>query len=267
MENPQHLSDSHVPDVPAAAPEVLGCPSQSNDAGATNSVLPLRTVAQAAHRSASALSLEERIAVLSSCLRPWDRVTAATFYLGGTYDTRDGGTSIGTWSEFGELLVGWSELVIPEKGSGPWFTPALSVNGRCRDEDIDCISMLSFDCDGAGDWDVLRGLLEAAGAAFILQRSSSHQPHLPKWHVHMPLATPWSGTKPQWRRIYRHAVGWFAGAAELVVGLDADPPSYGFDVKTDRLGQPWYPAARRAPEAPVPETIVMEGDALELGLS
>lgn len=242
------------------------CASTATDEVPSNSILLLRVMAQSAYRASFTLTVDERVSLLSSCLRPWDEITTATFYDGGAYDTRDGATSSGTWGEFGELLVQWSNHVIPEKGSGPWFTPALSKNGRCRDEDIEAISMLSFDCDGAGDWEVLRRLLTFADAAFILQRSSNHQPHYPKWHVHLPLARLWSGTKPEWRKIYRHAVGWFAGAAELLVDFESDPPSYGFDVKTDRLGQPWFPAARRSANGPVPETVIMNGGALELGL-
>jgi hypothetical protein len=41
---------------------------------------------------------------------------------------------------------------------------------------------------------------------------------------------------------------------------------YGFDAKTDRLGQPWFLPARRSEQDPAPETVVVDGGALELDI-
>lgn len=237
------------------------------DADDVNSPGLLRTLGRAAYERAARLTRAERIDLLASCARGEDLTTSVTLYEGGTHDTTNGRLLVGTWREFGDFLVSASTLVVRKKGEGPWFTPAASSNGRCRDADIESISMLSFDCDGHGDWHVLREILSAAGVAFVLQRSSRHRPDFPKWHLHIPLARPWAGTKTMWRRIYRHCVGWFAGAAELSVDFDGQPPSYGFDHATDRLGQPWFPSARRAESDAAPETIIAEGGALELVIS
>ncbi len=145
-----------------------------------------------------------------------------------------------------------------------WFAPATTKNGRCRDEDIEAITQLSLDADNVGDWDVMRRVLEDAGLAHIIQRSSSHTPERPKWHVHIPLFVHWSGAKREWRRLYRHCVGWFSAAAELKFDLNGAQPSFGFDKATDRLGQPWFPATRRTPESAPAETICREGLAFDL---
>jgi hypothetical protein len=230
----------------------------------SDSVAFLHALGRLAYRSAASLSVEKRGSLLKQSVRPWDGTTAATIYTGGTKDTRDGYGAAGTWQELGEVMRIYAQKVVPKKGDGLWMTPALTVNGRCRDQDIACVSQLSFDCDGAGDWDIFRRVLDGAGLAHILQRSSSHRAEHPKWHAHIPLSAPWSGTKKEWRRIYRHAVGWFSGASELRADVDASPPMYGFDAKTDRLGQPWFLPARRSETDAAPETIVVEGGALEL---
>ncbi len=228
-----------------------------------DSVAFLHELGSIAYRNAKSLPIELRVLALGRSRRPWDGVTVATIYKGGTKDTYDGSVVAGSWEEFSDMLCAHARCVVP-KGEGAWITPAVTINGRCRDQDIAHISQLAFDCDGAGDWHVLRQVLDGSGLAYIVQRSSSHRPEHPKWHVHIPLYRPWAGTKKEWRRIYRYCVGWFSGAADLRVDLVSRPPLFGFDAKTDRLGQPWFLSARRRDEDAVPETVIVHGGALEL---
>jgi P4 family phage/plasmid primase-like protien len=229
----------------------------------SDSVAVIREIGARAYGAAAALAPIACLSILAGCAKPWDGTTAATFYYGGTFDTRDGDFRTGSWKEFGDFLASYSSTAVAPKGAGAWFTPAISENGRCRDRDILSIVQLSLDCDGAGDWDVLRDLLDKAGLAYIVQRSSSHKPEMPKWHVHIPLYLHWSGSKKEWQRIYRHTLAWFAAVAGLRVNLQVVPPEYGFDPKPARLGQPWFIPARRNEEDPVPETVIVEGAAFD----
>jgi hypothetical protein len=144
-----------------------------------------------------------------------------------------------------------------------WFTPAITTTGGCKDVDISSITQLSFDADGSGDWVQLIATLDSAGLAHIAQRSSRHSIEVPKWHIHFPLWEPWSGTKLEWRLVYRHLVAWFSVAAGLDSSPSAKPPRYGFDHATDRLGQPWFVAARSTEEQAPPETRCRAGLALD----
>ena len=216
-----------------------------------------------AHAAASALTLFDRAALLESASAAWDHTTVVTLYYGGKKETRDGETVRFGWAEFGAALAEYSTGVFA-KGEGAWFTPAVSTNGRCRDVDIDCVTQLALDADGVGDWYVLRDVLNGAALAHLVQRSSSDLPFRRKWHLHVPLARPFVVTKREWRAIYRHSVGWFSAAANLQHNLHKKPPLYGFDLATDRLGQPWFPSARRTIDGRVPESICVDGNALDL---
>jgi P4 family phage/plasmid primase-like protien len=224
-------------------------------------MLPI--IGRKAHGHAAGLSRVEQALILKQCAKQWDGITDATLWGGGKFETTDGDAAWGTWQNFAGMMSDNAERVV-DKGDGLWFTPALSSNGGCCDADIKAITQLAHDCDGAGDWLVLREVLDSAGLAYIVQRSSSHKPDLPKWHTHIPLAEQWQGTKAEWRAIYRHCVGWFSAAGELTHDLQAHPIRYGFDHATDRLGQPWFPAARRTETDPPPETICVSGEALDL---
>jgi P4 family phage/plasmid primase-like protien len=244
------------------------CPATANPfAGdqpeVPDSIAVIREIGTRAHDAVAALTPTAHLAILLGCVRPWDGTTAATVYFSGVYDTRDGDFLTGSWQDFGEFLVSYSSTVVVAKGAGAWFTPARSENGRCRDQDIVCIVQLSLDCDGAGDWDTLQEILSKAGLAYIVQRSSSHGPEKPKWHLHIPLYLHWSGSKKEWRRIYRHTVAWFSAVAGLRVDLSVVPPEYGFDSKPERLGQPWFIPVRRTEQDPVPETVIVEGGAFD----
>ena len=190
-------------------------------------------------------------------------MTTFTTWPGGTYDTRDGQHVAIDWAGFGAGLASYAENIVP-KGMGMWLAPAISVNGRCRDQDIVAITQLCLDADGTGEWHELAALLDGAGITYVMQRSARHRPELPKWHVHIPLALPWSGPKPAWRVIYRHCVAWLSVAAGLPGPPYAKGPRYGFDHATDRLGQPWFLAARRSPDDPPPHTVCKLGLALDL---
>jgi P4 family phage/plasmid primase-like protien len=222
----------------------------------------LKILGRKAHEHAARLTRVDRAQILRHSATPWDGRIGATVWTGGKFDTTGGSFLVDTWDDFGGMLTDNAQKVVP-KGKGLWFSPAISSNGRCRDIDIEAITQLSFDCDGAGDWTALREVLEATGLAYIMQRSSSHTAALPKWHLHIPLIEPWKGTKLEWRLVYRHCVGWLSAAAELAHELNGAVVRYGFDHATDRLGQAWFPAARRS-EADAPhETICVNGAALD----
>jgi hypothetical protein len=223
----------------------------------------LRDIGLRAHASALTLSVTERVDVLASVSKEWDGRTCVTWWLNGKKDTFNGEVREFQWVELGEYLQDYAHQVVA-KGTGRWFSAGVSTNGRCRDEDIAEVTQLALDADDVGDWHETRQLLDQAGVAYIVQRSSSHSPGKPKWHVHIPLSLVFCGNKPMWRRIYRHCVGWFSAAGGLVHDLSAKSPVLGFDKSTDRLGQPMFPAARRTEDAAVPETVCRTGRALDL---
>ena len=158
------------------------------------------------------------------------------------------------------------------RGQGRYFIGAKSKNGGCRDIEIDCITIITLDCDNRGEWHALRAVLDQAGIGYVVQRSSSHAPpDIVKWHITIALTRPWAGEKPTWRVIWRVVVGFFAAIGKLTVDFDfMDPvagtwrPNYGFDHATDRLGQPIFCAAKRNKEQSPPETIFVAGKALDL---
>lgn len=223
----------------------------------------LKIVGRKAHQHAARLTRGERAQILRQCATPWSGQIGGTLWFGGKFDTTGGTRCVDTWDDFGGMLTDYAQEVV-DKGKGLWFTPALSSNGGCRDADAEAITQLTHDCDGAGDWIVLRDILDAASLAYIVQRSSSHKPELPKWHLHVPLTEPWKGTKSEWRAIYRHCVAWFSASAELPHDLYTHPATYGFDPSTDRMAQPWFPAARRSEADAPPETVCISGEALDL---
>lgn len=225
----------------------------------------LRGIAERAIAAVAPLTTAERVRLLlgASSTR-WDGLARITLYPGGVTDTRDGELFELPWSELGETLRWYAGDEVRPKGQGAWFFSGLSRNGRCRDVDVLCRTGLDLDADGVGDWVVGLELLRSANMAFIVSRSSSHRPDHPKFHVHLPLVERWQGTKPEWRQCFRHAAGVFSELFDLRRNLESQPPVYGFDVTTDRLGQPMYCAARRREDAPVPDVIVHEGRALDL---
>jgi len=202
-----------------------------------------------------------RRALLAGARAKWDSLAVGTFWLHGKLDTHNGQRFSQPWNSFAEELRDYSHEIV-EKGSGVWFSPALTSNGRCRDQDVNAITQLAFDADGVGDWQQFCTTLDSAGLAYIVQRSATHCSERAKWHAHVPLSLHWIGSKEQWRQIYRHSVGWFSVMAGLRIDLSV--PLFGFDLATDRLAQPWYLAARRSVEQNVPETLCQTGFALDL---
>lgn len=223
----------------------------------------LRELGIAGRRDASARGDGGIVATLSASGAAWDGITYVTCWLDGVTDTTDGDTFSIAWLKLGSQMAAYATAVVA-KGEGTWFTPAISTNGRCRDADIAQITQLSFDCDGAGDWHVGLERLDRAGLAYIGSRSSSHRVDHPKFHLHLPLAQYWHGEKAEWRQIYRFSVGWFSEVFDLSQALTVLPPKFGFDHAPDRLGQPWFLAARRTDDAPCPEVRTRWGHALDL---
>ncbi len=228
--------------------------------GAVLTRASLDEIAITTHARAAQLNATQAATLLADCAAELPAHVSWTEYTGGKTSTIDGAARCETFSAFGAELVAYASRVV-EKGTGRWFMGAVSTNGRCRDADIEAITLLTLDCDGAGEWDRVRGVLDEARIAYVIQRSSSHTPASPKWHLTIPLARPWSGSKPTWRAIWRFVIGTLGGIA----GLPCEPPMFGFDHATDRLGQPIFPAAKRAKEQAPPETIVVaQGAALDL---
>jgi hypothetical protein len=226
----------------------------------------LLIVGERARVDALARTPAQCVSVLAQCARPWDRETTITVWSGGTYDTDNGQRHTMAVADLATYLGEYAAEAC-EKGAGTWFSPALSLNGGCRDADAEAITQLILDCDLAGDWNEVRAALDASGLAYVLQRSSSHTARTPRWHVHVFLAQHVRGlTKAQWRAIYRHAVAWFS----VVAGLQSDPRSrhlkfrYGFDAKPDRMVQPWFAPARRTDDQSAPELIFHDGAALDI---
>jgi hypothetical protein len=216
-----------------------------------------------AHEDALARSPLMRVELLASVAREWDGTAYISRWCNGKKGTYDGEALSMSWVDFGALLETYSHEIVG-KGEGPWFTPGLTKNGRCRDEDISEITQLALDADNVGDWGPMQALLGETRIAHVMHRSSSHTPERPKWHLHIPLYLHWSGDKLEWRSIYRHCVAWFSAAAELSYNFNGRQSMYGFDKSTDRLGQPWFPPTRRNEDAVPAETICKQGLALDM---
>lgn len=238
--------------MPAAAPAKP--PAEEDAKARVADVQNLLTMIEAASRERAAkLSESEAATLLAACSGDLPSEVQWTQYEAGKTDTTNGAARSESFAAFGAMLADYAGRVVA-KGTGRSFIGAVSRSGRCRDADLEAITLLTFDCDGAGEWHRVRRVLDEAGLAYIVQRSSSHTPEKPKWHLSLPLARPWSGDKPAWRAIFRFLVGTFAGIAEVL----------GFDNSTDRLMQPIFPAARRTKDQAPPETIVVSGRALDL---
>jgi hypothetical protein len=240
------------------------------------SILPevLDHVGARARADALARTQEQRVAILARCARHWDEEVVFTGWLGGKFNTTGGERLTFPWAEFCALLIGNAELVVP-KGDGFWFSPATSTNGGCCDEDGESLTQLALDSDMAGEWFTYRAAIQQTGLAHVVQRSSSHTGQAPKWHSYVPLVTPIPRlstvpdlAKSYWRMIYRHCVAW----CSVLADLECDPQSrfpkfrYGFDPSPDRLVQPWFPGTRPTEESTAPETIGVEGLALDLSV-
>ncbi len=221
-------------------------------------------------RFATAAQVRTSSTLLSACSAPMPPSLSWTYYSGGKTHTRDGDACSGTLEELEQGLSAYAQKVV-QKGKGGYFIGARSKNGGCCDADIDCIAVITLDCDDKGDWHVLRAVLDQAGVGYVVQRSSSHNPpDAIKWHLTFALAREWRGDKPTWRATWRFLVGMFAAVGKLTVDFDhvddkgVRRPNYGFDHTTDRLGQPIFIAAKRSKDQAPPETIYVPGKALDL---
>ena len=221
----------------------------------------LRQIARDSYERGVALCERDAAMLLADCSGDMPDRVRWTQYEGGKFDTLNGAARSEPFAMFASELQAYSQTVA-KKGAGRVFIGAVCRNGRCRDADVEAVTLLTLDCDGAGEWTRLRGVLDEARLAYIAQRSSSHTPEQPRWHVTIPLARPHSSEKPAWRAIWRFNVGFFAGVAGLHVDMAGG--SFGFDHTTDRLGQPIFPAAKCSKEQNVPETIYVTGRALDL---
>ncbi len=219
-------------------------------------------IARAAHARAVDLGAKAGL-LLFECSDPAPAEVQWTQYDGGKFDTTNGKPRCEPFAALGDEMAAYAKRVV-RKGEGRWIAMATSSNGRCRDADVTGITGLPLDCDGHGDWTAIRAAFDEARIGYIVQRSSSSTPELPKWHLTPPLSRPWIGPKAHWRCMWRWIVGFFAGVAQLRVRFEGETPSYGFDHTTDRLAQPIFLSAKRHRSQEPPETIYVDGLALDL---
>ena len=224
-----------------------------------------------ARARALAVGRDACAATLGSCAAPWSGLTTTTWWNGGILNAENGTRATHTWAEFGATLQAVASTVQP-KGTGYYFTPAASVNGRRRDVDIDYLTQLGLDCDeGHESWVPLTVALSRAGLAHIIDPSSRSTAEKPKWHAHIPYAEPIGPAthdldKSTYRLINIWCVAWFGALA----GLKAEPTHteakyrYGFDPMTHALGQPWFPGSRQTEQDAVPSLIIAEGNGFDL---
>jgi len=218
-------------------------------------------IGQRANARALSLSFDAQVELLKAVSGPWDNRIVGTIWFAGKRDTRDGLPFTDSLVSFADALDEYAAGVVA-KGTGAWFTPAASANGRCRDKDIEWITTLGLDADEVGEWHQFIEGLTAAELAYLVQRSSGHREGHPKYHALIPTTESWRGEKWEWRQIYRHCVAWFSVLGGL--RYDLEIPQYGFDLATDRMGQPWFLSARRTEEQKPPEMIWQPGNALDL---
>ena len=135
--------------------------------GAVLTRASLDEIAITTHARAAQLNATQAATLLADCAAELPAHVSWTEYTGGKTSTIDGAARCETFSAFGAELVAYASRVV-EKGTGRWFMGAVSTNGRCRDADIEAITLLTLDCDGAGEWDRVRGVLDDAtpGAPF-----------------------------------------------------------------------------------------------------
>ena len=152
---------------------------------------------------------------------------------------------------FTSWIQGRASAIVPKESSGP-FAGSESSDGHIRDASLVSINIVTFDCDGAGPWDALIAVLEAAGVAYVASMSSSWKPGgLAKWHVSVPLAESYKPrSKDDWLAEYSHVAGFLSGLARFPGVGSRGERHCGFDLSQDRLLQPIFPGARRDATSP-----------------
>lgn len=210
---------------------------------------------------------------------PWDGRVRWTEFEGGKRVASGGRVREAAWPEFAARLSDYAQTVVA-KGTGRSLSGGISKNGRRCDEDASAIGLIGFDSDLGHGLGPLAAALERAGAASVIEDSSSSRPDWPKAHVWLPLSAempaPW---KPKWMAIYAWTLGYIeavadmagptaTGAARLTARDQAFAARHGvgLDPTTDGLLSLRFAPARRpeSPDAPAPLVRRADGRALDL---
>lgn len=248
MDNSTNLNvgDALVAELNSPAAEAEGC----LDTGPA----VLSELATRAFEVAQSAKPDGQVELLSRAVSSGPRPFVFTMWPNGVFNTLGGIPMQMSTEQLACELLRYGKQVV-KKGEGAWIAGA-RTNGGARDRDVVTIEMLSLDSDKAGDWDGGLRKLKEAGVGFVAQRSSSHRPWRPKFHLHVSFLYGWSGSKAEWRQVFRWFLGWFNG----FFGFEFPAT---FDVATDRLAQPFFLSTRREPADPVPEVQWYPGGALD----
>jgi hypothetical protein len=218
---------------------------------------PIR--AEAFDRTRAALG-----AIPAEAVKPWDGQLAFSLWQGRRAKRATKAREQESFAGLVARLGRYSSQVIP-KAQG-YSIAAVSKDGRRLDASFAETWLLALDCDGAGDWHAIRDVLVASGVSFILQRSTSHTPEKPKWHLLLPLVAPARpATKEAWYAQYGHAIGVLESLAGLPGPGVGGPSGTGFDPAIElRMALSFVPTRRDA-ATPAPEIVAADtGRALDL---
>lgn len=165
-----------------------------------------------------------------------------------------------TWPEFGEHIRAEHEGAVYAKGRGPYWSPVVNTTGHRANAETKMVSALALDCDGEGEWDAIKAVLDALDVAYILHQSGGWRPGVAKWRIILPQRHGWdvrdADGQEAWNRAY--------GIARVVFGILADLGRKGFDPVTKAPSNAFYYGHRRSESDPVRETIYRDGLRLDL---
>ncbi|MBI5547365.1 MAG: hypothetical protein HY901_26070 [Deltaproteobacteria bacterium] len=193
----------------------------------------------------------EAVAALKAAFKAWSGKVSWTAWGEGKYElvTRTKARpGVGKhWQaaipEYVAGLQDYAKKVVP-KGEGLVIAHGGSLYGGSSDAECTEVTWLFQDSDCVGDWYEVKAALEAADAAYVLSRSSSHNPAegKVKWHCEIPLVTPYPidpkdvfTAKERYCARFGWTLGIFASIGKLT----------GIDPATDRLLQPMFASCKR----------------------
>lgn len=199
-----------------------------------------------------------------------------TYWTGGAYTLRPGQRVEDDLARLARGLERYSHVVV-DKGAGAQIAMALVRDGARVEAACEALTGFALDSDVGLDPAPLLAVLDAVGAAYIWQSSSSSTIGWPKWHLIVPFATPIAPPiKLVWQAMFAHAIGVLEGAARMpgprVLATPVASQSAGFlarhgrglDPTTDGLVQMSFLPARRAPDRSAAEIRLHAGRALDL---
>jgi hypothetical protein len=156
-------------------------------------------------------------------------------------------------------LIARAKEIAPKR-RGWVATPTINSDGHRTNASTVAVTAINLDCDGQGSWDVLRKALLDLKIAHVLYQSGGWTPSSPKWHLLIPLASPFLTPSPEaileWRRLYCRLRVLFGALAQL--------PREGFDSTVDTPCIPVFVTERRSSSDPIRQVIFEPGLALDL---